>query len=95
MRTPEYVSKIRNEALITRRPNHRHIVQMVSTHRLANNFAIIMRPVAEKNLANLLDGIDQMKEGMEKTASLERMQRWPGCLIQATDYIRLSHQLVP
>ena len=91
MRTPEYV---KNEALIIRRLNHRHIVQVVSTHRLANNFTIIMLPVAEKNLANLLDEIDQMKEGVEKTA-LEWMQRWPGCLIRATDYMRLSHQLVP
>ena len=81
-----------NEAPIIRRLNHRHIVQVVSTHRLANNFAIIMLPVAEKNFADLLDEIDQMKEGVEKTANLERMA---GCLIQATNYMRLSHQLVP
>ena len=70
-------------------------MQVVSTHRLADNFAITMLPVAEKNLADLLDEIDGMKEGVEKTSSLERMQRRPGCLIPATDYMRLSHQLVP
>lgn len=53
-----------------------------------------MLPVAEKNLADLLDEIDRMEKGVEKTASLERMQRRPGCLIPATDYMRLSHQLV-
>lgn len=95
MRTPEYVWKIKNEALIIRRLNHRHIVQVVLTHRLATYFAIIVFHVAEKNFADLLDEIDQMKEGVEKTASLERMQRWPGCLIRATGYMRLSHQLVP
>ena len=57
MRTPEYVWKIKSEALIIRRPNHRHIVQVVPTHRLATYFAIIVFHAAEKNFADLLDEI--------------------------------------
>ena len=67
MRTPEYVWKIKNEALIIRRLNHTHIVQVVPTHRLATYFAIIVLHVAEKNFADLLDGIGQMKESVEKS----------------------------
>lgn len=37
---------------------------------MENNFAITMLPVAEKNPTDLLDEIDGMKEGVEKTASL-------------------------
>ena len=67
MKTPEYVWKIKNEALIICRPNNRHIVQVVPTHRLVTYFAIIVLHVAEKNFAGLLDEIDQMKEGVEKS----------------------------
>ena len=45
-------------------------MQVVSTHQLESNFAITMLPVAEKNPTDLLDEIDGMKEGVEKTASL-------------------------
>jgi hypothetical protein len=67
MRTPEYVWKIKNEVLTIRRLNHRHIVQVVPTHRLATYLAITVLHVAEKNFADLLDEIDQMKEGVEKS----------------------------
>lgn len=58
-------------------------------------FGIIMLPVAPTDLRTLLHEIDDMVEAPTRNKYLKWIQRYPGCLIRAMDYIhkmRVKHK---
>lgn len=76
-----------NEFKILDRLNHRHIVRVTQMYQWKNCLSIIMKQVAESNLSNYLQSVDEMDDGLEKDVRKSAMQAWPGCLIQAIDYL--------
>ena len=80
---------------IIRKLNHCHIVNVVATYEWQRRFGIIMLPVAPTDLRTLLHEVDDMAEGPTRNKYLKWIQRYPGCLIRAMDYIhemRVKHK---
>jgi serine/threonine protein kinase len=76
-----------NEFKILNRLDHRHIVRVVQMYQWKNCLSITMKQVAESNLADYLQSVDELIDGLEKDVRMSAMQAWPGCLIQAIDYL--------
>ena len=79
---------VRNEFTILNRLNHNHIVSVLDIYQCKNRLNIIMREVADSDLAEYMLNIDGLEfEGSIKNALKFPMQAWSGCLIQAIDYL--------
>ncbi|KAF2268654.1 kinase-like protein [Lojkania enalia] len=81
-----FVQAIKREAQITYRLRHHHIVTVYETYEWRQHFGIIMRPVAQGDLATLLDQVDNTS-GELRDNFLQYIPKWCGCLIQAIAYI--------
>ncbi|KAF2811806.1 kinase-like protein [Mytilinidion resinicola] len=90
------IEEIKEEARITHRLRHHHIVTVFETYQWRQHFGIIMRPVAQSDLAALLDEIENEKTADAKRADLlQRIPGWCGCPIQAMVYVhqkRVRHK---
>ncbi|MCJ1232032.1 hypothetical protein MMC12_008713, partial [Toensbergia leucococca] len=86
---------IENEVRIIRRLRHRHVITALATYQCERDFAIIMLPVADTDLKSFLEQADNMPLSVERYSMMFMMQKWPGCLIQAIDYlheVRVKHK---
>jgi serine/threonine protein kinase len=73
-----------NEVDIIKSVWHPHIICVIETYMCKNQFAIIMTPVAEENLHEFLDRVDDtpLNSGLR-----ERIPPWFGCLASGTAYL--------
>lgn len=84
-----------NEARILRRLDHRHIVRILELYICQNNLSIIMLEVGDCNMKKYLEDVDTMGDKSKRDAMRITLQMWPGCLIQAIDYLhemRIKHK---
>jgi serine/threonine protein kinase len=78
----------RNEFMILRRLKHRHIVSVLELYEYNNRLSIIMDQIADTDLAEYLRSTDNLSDNdNRKIAQRNIMEPWPGCLIQALDYL--------
>jgi len=77
----------KNEFSILLRLKHRHVLQVVEVYQYRNHLSIIMAQVADTDLGRYLEKVDGLDVGPDRDAMRKPMQSWPGCLIQAIDYL--------
>ena len=76
------------EFKILNRLRHRHVVSVLEIYQYKSRLAIIMQQVADTDLSDYFDRVDNLEHNDIEFNSLKRrMQAWPGCLIQAMDYL--------
>jgi serine/threonine protein kinase len=83
------------EFAILNRLKHRHIIQVVKIFFCKKRLYIVMDQVADTDMKQYLEKVDALGDGMEKDSLRKTMQMWPGCLIQAIDYLhemRVKHK---
>ena len=84
-----------NEFAVLRRLKHRHIIEVVEVFQCKNRIRMIMAQVADTDLQEYLERVDAVSIGSERDSLRKPMQMWPGCLIQAIDYLhemRVKHR---
>jgi len=89
-----FVQAANNEVRILRRLQHRHIVKILEVYTHGRELSIVMLQVADLDLQRYLDHAD-VATGPQKESLRSLMIRWPGCLIQAIDYLhemRVKHK---
>jgi serine/threonine protein kinase len=75
------------EFKILKRLNHEHIINVVEIFRCQNRLFIIMEQVADTDMKEYLECLDGLEDGVERDLLRGRLRKWPGCLIQAIDYL--------
>lgn len=99
MNSENQLRSARNEFAILNRLKHEHVVTVLDIYQHKNRLNIIMIEVADSDLAEFMLDIDtlpsenQLDQG--KDALRTKMLAWPGCLIQAIDYLhemRVKHK---
>ncbi|KAF2464385.1 kinase-like protein [Lindgomyces ingoldianus] len=94
------MKKIEEEARIIRRlRNNPHIVEVVGTYETTDGyrplFCIILLPLAERDLGDMITHVAQLQEGEEKNDAIRTMRHWGACLVRATNYMherRVKHK---
>jgi serine/threonine protein kinase len=81
------IDATKNEFSILLRLKHRHVLQVVEVYQYRNHLSIIMAQVADTDLSRYLETVDGLDAGPDRDAMRKPMQMWPGCLIQAIDYL--------
>jgi serine/threonine protein kinase len=98
--TDAKVKKIEEEARIIRRlRNNPHIVEVVETYATTSHnhplFCIILLPLAENDLKDVITDVGNMQQGPQKDEAIHKMRHWAACLVRATDYMhdrRVKHK---
>jgi serine/threonine protein kinase len=83
------------EFTILNRLKHRHVIEVIEIFQCKNRLRIIMAQVADTDLGEYMERVDSLQVGAERDAMRKSMQTWPGCLIQAVDYLhemRVKHR---
>jgi serine/threonine protein kinase len=83
------------EFLVLNRLRHCHIVQVVRMFHCQDQLHIVMSQVADTDMKKYLEKADSVGDGTERNALRKSIQTWPGCLIQAIDYLhemRVKHR---
>jgi serine/threonine protein kinase len=70
------------EVTALRRLKHQHIINVLASYSWDGHFAIIMFPVAERNLSEFL-----LDENTTTLPHISKLSTWLGCLISAVSYI--------
>jgi serine/threonine protein kinase len=70
------------EVTALRRLKHQHIINVLASYSWDGHFAIIMFPVAERNLSEFL-----LDENATTLPNIFKLSSWLGCLISAVSYI--------
>ncbi|ORX98810.1 kinase-like domain-containing protein [Clohesyomyces aquaticus] len=94
------IKKIEEEARIIRQlRNNPHIVEVVETYETTSGhrplFCIILLPLADRDLGDMITHVGQLPEGEEKNDAIRTMRHWAACLVRATDYMherRVKHK---
>jgi len=81
------IEKVLDEVKIIRRLRHQHIIQVEATYQWKRQIGILILPVADKDLATMLNEVDNLQNVRMRANALEQLLKWPGCLVQAMDYI--------
>ena len=81
------ISTIQNEVEIFNQVDHPHFVKLVATYEYEDNFAIIMKPVAEMDLEVYLVGLDDKFWSTEGCQLRDQLEPWFGCLVSAINYL--------
>lgn len=92
---PSNLQTAQNEARVIRRLKHQHIISILELYTHRNELSIIMLQVADLDMEKYLDLADSVTEEKQRYAIRLPMQMWPGCLIQAIDYLhemRVKHK---
>ena len=78
----------RIEFTIHRRLKYRHIVSVLELYQYNNRLAVIMEQIADSDLAEYLRNTDELSDDNDRKETRRSVMRnWPGCLIQALDYL--------
>jgi serine/threonine protein kinase len=83
------------EFAILKRLKHRHVIEVVEIFQCKERLRIIMAQVANTDLKEYMERVDSLPGGDERDSMRKPMQIWPGCLIQAIDYLhemRIKHR---
>ncbi|KAI1458531.1 kinase-like protein [Annulohypoxylon moriforme] len=86
----EVSEKIKNEINNMTKAKHYHIVRLCGSHFIESSqiIGLLLLPVADMNLAQLFDRLDQMKyDEAEQLEARRNMCQWPPCLFQALNYL--------
>jgi serine/threonine protein kinase len=78
---------IQRQFKILRRLKHKHIIEVADTYFFQNQLYLVMAQVANENMKEFFERVDGMSDGDERNSLRRKMQKWPGCLIQAIDYL--------
>lgn len=81
------LSAIRNEVEIIKRAEHIHIVKLFETYICGREFAIILEPVAEGTLKDLLEPQNPGEWSSIRAQLQEQAPQWFGCLIGGLSYL--------
>jgi serine/threonine protein kinase len=76
------LAQAQREVTALRRLKHQHIINVLASYRWDGHFAIIMFPVAERNLSEFL-----LDENATTLPHISKLSTWLGCLISAVSYI--------
>lgn len=83
------------EFAIPKRLKHRHLIEVVEIFQFKSRLRIMMAQVAETDMKEFMERVEPLEDGAERDAMRMKMQMWPGCLIQAIDYLhemRVKHR---
>lgn len=78
---------IQNEVKIIKRVEHIHIIKLVETYVCGREFAIILEPVAEGTLKDLLEPYDPEEWPSIQFQLQEQAPQWFGCLVSGLSYL--------
>jgi WD40 repeat protein len=81
------LAAIRNEVEIIKRAEHIHIVKLFETYICGREFAIILEPVAEGTLKDLLEPQNPGEWSSIRAQLQEQAPQWFGCLIGGLSYL--------
>jgi serine/threonine protein kinase len=76
------LAQAQREVTALRRLKHQHIINVLASYSWDGHFAIIMFPVAERNLSEFL-----LNENATTLPHISKLSTWLGCLISAVSYI--------
>ncbi|KAI9763769.1 MAG: Ankyrin-2 [Geoglossum simile] len=83
-------TSIQREVDIAKSAHHAHVVRLIETYRFKSYYAIIMHPVAEKNLHEYLHETDSTPLDHKGQELRERIPSWFECLINGMAYLHLQ-----
>jgi serine/threonine protein kinase len=72
---------------ILRRLRHHHVIEVVEVFQCKGRLRIIMTQVADTDWKEYMEQIDAIEDNRMRRNKISRMRSWPGCLIQAIDYL--------
>jgi len=84
-----------SEFEILKRLKHHHVMQVLEIYRYRNKFSVIMLHVAETDMKEYLEKLDEMEVGLLRHEMLKPLLMWQGCLVKAIDYLhemRIKHK---
>ena len=81
-RSASSLVQAQREVTALRRLKHQHIINVLASYSWDGHFAIIMSPVAERNLSEFL-----LDENATTLPQIPNLSTWMGCLISAVSYI--------
>jgi serine/threonine protein kinase len=78
---------IEQEFKILNRLKHGHVVAVLEIYGYRNKLSIIMLDVVDMDMKDYLEKLDDIALGAERHQMLLPLLNWPGCLVQAIDYL--------
>src|SRR6266498_4388652 len=81
------LASIQNEVEIVKRVQHAHIVSLIGTYTCGRHYAMIMDPIAEGNLQEYLEHMDDPLSDNMDLGLQDRIPQWFGCLISGVAYL--------
>jgi serine/threonine protein kinase len=81
-RSASSLVQAQREVTALRRLKHQHIINVLASYSWDGHFAIIMFPVAERNLSEFL-----LDENATTLPQISKLSNWIGCLTSAVSYI--------
>jgi serine/threonine protein kinase len=84
-----------SEFRILQRLKHHHVMQVLEIYRYRNKLSVIMLQVAETDMKEYLEKLDEMEVGQLRHEMLKPLLMWQGCLVKAIDYLhemRIKHK---
>jgi serine/threonine protein kinase len=84
-----------SEFKILQRLKHHHVMQVLEMYSYSNRLSVIMLPVADTDMKEYLEKLDEMEVGPLRHEMLKPLLMWQGCLVKAIDYLhemRIKHK---
>jgi serine/threonine protein kinase len=81
------LKSVEGEFKILHRLRHEHIMAVLEIYNHRNKMSIIMLDVADMDMKEYLEKLDDIASKTERRQMLWPLLSWPGCLIQAIDYL--------
>ncbi len=84
-----------SEFKILQRLKHHHVMQVLEMYCYRNKLSVIMLHVAETDMKEYLEKLDEMEVGQLRHEMLKPLLMWQGCLVKAIDYLhemRIKHK---
>jgi serine/threonine protein kinase len=81
------LKSVEGEFEILHRLKHEQIMAVIEIYNHGNQMSIIMLDVADMDLKEHLEQLDDTSSKVERRKLLWPVPSWPGCLIQAIDYL--------
>ena len=81
------LKSVEEEFKILHRLRHEHVMAVLEIYSYRNKLSIIMLDIADIDIKEYLEKLDDVSLETERLRMMLPLPTWPGCLIQAIDYL--------
>lgn len=85
------IELLKTEACLLRELRHEHVVQVFETIEHVGNFSILMAPVVDTHLSDILHEVDMTEDTRVRKTTFQNFREWAPCLTKALAYLHSQH----